>query len=878
MAIKFLQPWFLLLLFLATALLLVYNGRRRYPRQVRSAALVLRALLLLVLVLALSRPYLVRTHRGLSVVFLVDRSRSMEGTPDQSGWLNESLTYCGAGDRAAVLVFGRDVQLVKPFTMERLPALGAAEITRDHTDLEAALQTAAGLIPGDSNGRIILLSDGLETAGDSLAYAGALNASGISVDVLPVMAPAGDEAAVLDLALPRYTHPGRQVLVEVEVQSTVPTPGVLSLFWDGRLAFQEEVSLPAGRQYFSIPVETAGEGLVKVQAVLEPHRDTLRLNNTMTGLTFVEAPPRLLMVEGKPGQGQSLFDLMLLGGLEVHRVPPQQIPASPQALAAYRAVLLVDVPAYALTAEQQQNLEMFVRVLGGGVAAAGGKNSFGLGLYQDTPLEKLLPVFMEVESETELPGLDLLLVIDRSGSMSGEKLNMAKNAAIASLAILKERDRLGVITFDDHYSVALPLTSGEERDPAAVIESISVGGGTMIYPALEEAVRLLTGGKRAKQIILLSDGMEGPQYNYASLLEEMTGQGIVLSTIALGDDADETLMRYLAEYGDGRFYAVPESENLPEIFLQETVLAGGDYLVEEEFRPAVLHRDAVALGAATPLFYGYVASTAKPLAEVLLQTHREHPLLARWQYGLGRAVAFTSDTGGMWSEEFLRHPGFADLWTNLLTWITPRWGDEGIALEVRLDGAGVEISALFGEPLVEGERLVVSVTGEDYGETELEMQPVGGERYSARLEQVNEGVYLLGARREGGGGTVTGQAVSGFAVPYPAEYRIAATEAGRDLLETLSADTGGRVLRQPREAFRPPVDPVRRSTEISGGLILAAILLWPLDIAVRRFGMAPQVPAAFKPRSRRTRSKAEKPPPKSTVERLLEAKKTRGRF
>ncbi len=873
MAIDFLHPWCLLLLVPAAALLLLCSGRRRYPREIRCAALLLRGLLLLLVVLALSRPHLVHTYRGLSVVFLIDRSRSMEGAPDQTGWINESLSCRGADDRAAVLVFGRDVQLVKPFAMGRLPALDSAGVDRDHTALEAALRAAAGLIPGDSNGRIVLLSDGLETAGDSLAYAGALGASGIAVDVLPVAAAAGDEAAVLDLSLPRYTHPGRQVLVEVEVQSTVHTAGVLSLFWDGRLAFQEEVSLSAGRQRFSIPVEAAGQGLVKVQAVLEPRLDTLRPNNSMDGLTFVEAPPRVLVVEGAPGKGQPLHDLLLLGGVEAHRVLPDRLPVSPPALAAYRAVLLVDVPAYALSAEQQQNLELFVRVLGGGLAAAGGKNSFGLGLYQDTPLEKLLPVSMEVESEEELPGLDLLLVIDRSGSMAGDKLNMAKNAAIASLAVLKERDRLGVITFDDRYQVELPLNAVQDKDHlTGVIEDITIGGGTVIHPALEEAVRLLTGGERSKQIILLSDGMEGTRFDYDPLLEEMAGRGISLSTIALGSDADEELMRYLAGHGDGRFYAVPESEDLPGVFLQETALAGGDYLVEEEFVPAVVHPDARCLSVATPLFHGYVAATAKPLAEVLLLTHREHPLLARWQYGLGRAAAFTSDTWGMWSEELLHHPGFADLWADLLAWITPRWGDDDIALEVRLDGAGAEIGALVGEPLGEGEQLVVTVAGEDYRGTELELQPAGGGRYCARLEQVSQGVYLLSARRQGAGGAVTGQAVSGFAVPYPAEYRIPEAEAGSGLLEALGAGTGGRELRHPREAFRAPPDPVRRSVEITGGLILAAVLLWPLDIAVRRFGAAPRLPAAFKPRPRRPRVEEENPA-QSVPERLLEKKK-----
>ncbi|MCR3922399.1 MAG: VWA domain-containing protein [Firmicutes bacterium] len=872
MAINFLRPWYLLLLLPTMLLFVVVRGRTRYPAKLNRWVLLLRLLLFLLVVLALARPHVVKTYHGLRVVFLADRSVSVESAPDYTTWINESLSYQNSDDQAAVLVFAQDNQLVKPFTMDKLAGVMSADINRDHTDIESALRMAAGLIPADSNGRIVLLTDGVETTGDSISFAKALGASQIPIDVLPLSVVSGEDVAIVDVSLPRNTYPGQQVTVEVEVESSIHTRAKLSLYWGGGLVFKDEISLTAGQQRFSLPVEVTGESMVKVQAEVDAEQDTQGRNNTMAGITFVDAPPRVLMVEGAPGKGQYLHDLFVLGGVEAHSVTPSQLSTSPSALAGYRAIYLVDVPAYVLSVEQQQNLEIFVRVVGGGLVAVGGKNSFGLGLYQDTPLEKLLPVAMEVENEEELPGLDLVLVIDRSGSMTGDKLNMAKNAAIVSLDILKERDRLGVITFDDTYYVNLPLTEvANKSELTGIIEKIAIGGGTVIHPALEEAVQQLSEGERAKQIILLSDGMEGATVNYGALLAQMSDLGISLSTIALGSDADTSHMQMLAENSNGRFYLVPHSADLPAVFLQETVLAGGDYLVEEEFMPTIVHPDANTLHNNTPRFTGYVASTAKPLSEILLLTHREHPLLARWQYGLGRTIAFTSDARGLWSEEFIKHPRFADFWADTLAWVAPRGGEGGMALDVGLQGDSAEITALVGEPLQDGEKLLVTVADEDFQQQELELLPSGSGRYRATLEQINQGVYIFNTRRQRDE-VVSEQVVSGFAVPYSAEFRIPSGSGGNDLLSVLSEGTGGLTLTRPQDVFRAPLEPARRFVALGHWFLLAAVLLWPLDVALRRFGTVPSIPIHFRQKAS-TPVVTENNTAREAMEQLLAAKK-----
>ncbi len=865
MALSFASPYYLLLLLPGAALLAVFNGRRRYPPGSRRLILALRGVMIALLVLALAGPHLVVAAPGVSVVYLLDRSHSAQGE-DHLTWISRSLQAMAPEDRAAVVAFGRDTRLFKPFAMAGLPGSGA-DVDPEFTDIQRALETAYSLLPG-SGGRIVLISDGLENSGDSLSQAELLARAGIPVDVLPLAAEQGAEVALGNISLPKNTWPGQEVVAEVTVESTVATTAELMVFWGSNLAFRAQVDLAPGSQSFSAPLTVQGQSLQRIRASIEPAVDTEARNNYIDGLTFVQAPPRVLVVEGSAGKGEALAGALAAAGLAVDRLPAGQVDLSPVTLAGYRAVVLADVPAYALKEAEMQTLESYVRVLGGGLVAVGGKTSFGMGLYQDTPLEEALPVSMAVEQKEELPGLDMVLVIDKSGSMSGEKLNMAKNAALRSLDVLKERDRLGVITFDDSFYIETPLTSLADIEKIAqAIEGIGEGGGTVIYPALEEAVKMLEGSTKAKHIILLSDGQEGAQFSYQGLLERARAAGISISTIALGDGADAQRMQYLAEMGNGRYYEVREGQDLPQVFLQETVLAGGDWLVEEPFVPTLLHPAALAMAGNTPGFGGYIASTAKPLAEVLMSTHRDHPLMARWQYGLGRAVAFTSDTYGMWSREFLAHPGFASLWLDTLNWAAPSGQGGDIALESRLEGAGVEISALTSS-LEEGESLAVTLVDAQGSEVVLELLPAGGGMYTAHLDQIGQGVYLLSATRTRDGAVVS-QALGGFAVPYPPEFRIQ-RYSGRGLLEQIAAAGGGRILSQPQEVFSAQTPPPRKLTDITWWLVLAAIIIWPVDIALRRMG---GLPTRKKRPGKAKVVKREEAEPDETMERLLSAKR-----
>ena len=870
MGVSLARPWFLLLLLPGALLLALRNGKHRFPPGGRGLILALRGFMFVALILALAQPSLVLAVKGRSVVYLLDQSRSVEG--DYGGWIGDSLKTMAPKDRAAIIGFGRDTGLLKPFYMEGLPSLAPA-VDREFTDLARALESGYSLLPG-SGGRLVLISDGRENVGDALKIGETLAAAGVPVDVLPIPVPAKHDVALTDITLPKNTWPGQQVIAEVTVESTVATAAELTVSLGGSLAWRQQVEISPGIQTFSVPLTVDGQGLQRVRGTIDPATDAQTRNNQVEGLTFVQSPPRLLIIEGEKGKGGALKAALAGAGLAVDALPLGSANLSPVGLAGYRGVILVDVPAYKLTEAEITGLDAFVRVLGGGLLAVGGKSSFGPGLYQDTLLEAMLPVRMTVEDKEEIPGLDLILVIDRSGSMSGDKLNMAKNAAIQALEVLKKDDRIGVVAFDTAAEVVLSLTPLADKGKITDgIAGIGVGGGTAIYTGLSQGLSML-GGKeqRVKHLILLSDGQDGSTYDYNTLLAKAQEGSISISTIALGEGADVKLMNTLAAKGNGRSYVVIREGDLPGVFLQETVLAGGEWLVEEDFVPGLHHPAALALAADTPQFHGYVAATAKSLAEVLLTTHRDHPLLSRWQYGLGRTVAFTSDTFGLWSEEFLRHPGFASLWLDLVNWAVPQGQGTDIALESRLEGAGAEISALLGTPLEEGEKLTVTILDEEGEQKVLELLPVGGGRYAAALEQIPQGVYLLSASRLNEG-VVTSHAQGGFVVPYPAEFALPGRSGG-ELLAELAQRTGGRVLTDPAEVFALAEAPNRQATDITWWLLLTALLAWPADIALRRLGGLPR-PKGTHPSAAVSTKFDKKETEDETMARLLAAKRRR---
>ena len=315
------------------------------------------------------------------------------------------------------------------------------------------------------------------------------------------------------------------------------------------------------------------------------------------------------------------------------------------------------------------SLQVYVRDLGKGLVMLGGRDSFGAGGYLDTPLEETLPVYMTVRDRERSPDVAMVAVVDKSGSMADchctgdsrdnanpsgsrgfEKVDVAREAILRAAEALAPTDQLGVVAFDQnaHWAVrTAPIDFGALQ--AGI--GFPADGQTNIYAGLKAAYDdLVNNPATLRHIILITDGWS-THGAYDDLLADMQAAGITLSTIGTGGGSAQILRR-LAEESGGRYYEAADATTIPDIFLRETIRTAGEQIVEETFQPIPSASSEILDGldaGRLPQLLGYNATTAKGSATVSLLTAREDPLLAQWQYGLGRAVAWTSDARQQWA-------------------------------------------------------------------------------------------------------------------------------------------------------------------------------------------------------------------------------------
>ena len=855
--------WLLLLIPLTVALGLL--GRRALSRARLWGGLALRAFLLLLIILALSGIQLRLPSNTLTAVFVLDVSDSIPTAEEERAeqLIRTAVNEMPAGDRAAIVIFGEDAlveRLASPDSS--LSRLTSAPITT-RTDVGSAMQLAMALFPDEGARRLVLLSDGRENLGYALKQAELAALQDIEMVYVPLGVNSAEAEVLLEsLDAPTDIREGQEFDLNVVVQSTVQTEAVLRILADDRLVHTQELALQPGANPYVIPIRDAQPGFHRYRAQIVPAVDNRLQNNEASAFTVVSGPPSILLVEGQPGEGDNLSAALEAAEMKISRITPGELPATLPELAQYDAIILANVPAAALPTGTMEALPVYVRDLGRGLLMTGGDSAFGAGGYLRTPLETAMPVFMDVKSRELAANLALIVAVDKSGSMgrchcddpdlnqsytaaeTGQpKVDIAKEAIMRSAAALGPEDYLGVVTFDAmaHWS----LTTQKLVDPLALEQAIGTfkaDGQTNMASGINAAYESLKNiDAKRKHIILMTDGWVRTG-ELTPLVEEMKAQGITLSVIAAGEGSAEYL-EALAEAGGGRYYPAVDMMSVPDVFLKETVKSVGEYIIEEPFYPLPANPSPALRGIDVtdlPALLGYNGTSPKSTARLDLLTPRGDPLLASWQYGLGRAAAWTSDMKGQWATNWVSWNDYARFSAQMVGWLLPAPKVEGLTSQVSLqdEGALISLNAVDqDERPINFLNITARLIGPDLNTIELPLSQTGSGQYEALARIANPGTYLvwIGASDNQ---VSLGQLTMGLVVPYSPEYRASGANLG--LLEELARITGGGPLAEPVNAFLHNLPSIDSAREVWRTLLLLVAILFPLDVALRRVMLSPR--------------------------------------
>ena len=842
---SFTQPLALLLLLTLAYFLWLAWPRGRFAWRDR-VSLVLRGLLVALLVFGLAGAQTVHGGDELAVVFLVDVSDSIgpAGKATELDFVRQALDQMTAKDQAAIVLFGQNALVERRMS----PVKQLAEVTSvpnpRGTDLAAAIRLALALFPPGAARRIVVLSDGGVTSGQTLDAAMLTAASGAQMDIAPILGVGGPEALLTNVSAPARMHQNEDFTLDVSVQSNQATSATLRVLAGGTLVAENSIALNKGANSFAVPMKAGRPGFTTFRVQLAPARDTYYQNNELAAFSEVSGPPRVLIVDGmKDGRPEAtpLANALTAAGLAARTTTPLGLPTELTSLADWAAIVLVDVPARSLSPRQMLALQTYVRDLGRGLIAIGGPQSYGVGGYYRTPLEETLPVEMQIKDKQRMPPLALVFVIDKSGSMSASsggavKIELAKEAVLRSFELLNPTDHVGVVAFDENASWVLPIAELGGSDASARVGTLRAGGGTDIYAGLKAVADVLPSDPAAvKHIVLLTDGGANPA-NISELVKKLHDENnITLSAVGVGDDAAPWLQD-LPPLGGGRYHFTRDPSTIPAIFTEETMLAARAYIIEEAFFPKLTATSPILSGiASAPQLLGYVATSFKSTAQTILVSAREDPVLAAWQYGLGRSVAWTSDATGRWAQPWVTWGDFTRFWAQAVRWTIRDEQNQTAELTVQAAGSRATLTLDAQDSagqFLNGLSVTTTVIGPSRQTQEMPLRQTAPGRYSADFMPAQEGAYLVQATSE------QFSITSGWVNPYSPEYRSLGGNPG--LLQQIASVGQGRLLNQPAEAFAHTIPATPTTRDIWPMLLTLVALLLPFDVAARRLMLGPR--------------------------------------
>ena len=808
-----------------------------------------------------------KSQREISTVFLMDMSDSTnwEGKEWMWDYVKEINGSLDKKIKKGVVVFGGESRVITPTLTEELELetilgeITASNISTDRTDIASGLMATLGIMPEDSSKMVILLSDGNQNLGEVEKAATMLAGNDVKVFVAsPPDIKEGGDILIKKVIVPKEISEGEifNVKVVIENNNDGAVKGSLKLHKGRGILKEWNTEFKKGISIFEVPYKSEEKGFIKFNTNLyieDAGLDLDKENNSKFAFVNVSSKTRLLYINGAKNQKVYLPDALEDKTIAVEIKVPRQIPNTLQEFLKYDSIIFSNVSRELISDGQMALIEKYVKDYGGGFVMTCGTNITAEGGYSGTKLEEIMPVKIiggEPPKKEKKSRLSLVLIIDKSGSMLGKKMLFAKKASVELIKQLKMNDNFGIVAFDTAPYTIVELKPKEDvmKEIIRKLSMLNADGGTDIFPAMDSAYRQIKQkNSKVSHVILLSDGnTKSIYYHYNRMISKFQKANITVSTIALGTWLVNTkLLEDIAKKTKGQFYQITDIIRLPRLIIKDSehFVSQSDFH-EEHFYPAINQESQILKGIYDkqfPPLKGHTITEAKNSVEVPLVTNimgKTDPILADWRYGLGKVVVYASDANARWSSKWINWSMFNKFWSQVVRWSMRDISKANYDIKVKTEDDTVSLQIESSSLLKDDTKLVASLISPDYaGKGErLLLKPVAPKRFISELKDIKPGTYNLEISRVRDG-KIIDLKTKGLIVPEktttkPLEYQVQGNNVLQ--LKNIAAITGGK-YNPKKEEITVEEEEIVRFNGLAGFLIPLALLLFIIDIAIRKF-------------------------------------------
>jgi uncharacterized membrane protein len=804
-----------------------------WSRTRRRLALALKAISLFAILLALAEPRLKVNETRVAVAVLVDTSDSVSTADlERASKLAQSMQSAQGRHWMRIVPFARGTR-----TLESNEDQGSSWKLRQTageagraTDMESGVREAIASLPSGLVPRVVLISDGKENKGSIARAAWQAQQLGIPIDTYALAGRPKPTLRLDSISLPSVAFTGEQFPIDLSVSAPQAGPAQIELSAEGHSLGKTNVELQAGdnpvRMHTSLNTPGALDLSIAIRSEASASSSPaseVRFEQAVT----VRRPKILYISTDDPAQDSHLPQTLQAAQFDVDRT--SELPHS--SLSEHQIVVFNDWDLESMPPAFKDEVENYVKQGGGLLVIAGEHSIYQEGKTKEDALDRSLPAKLAPPRSPE--GTAVIIIIDKSSSMEGKKIELARLAASGVVENLRPIDTVGVLMFDNSFEWAVTPRHAEDR---AMIKRLIAGirpdGGTQIAPALTEAyTRVLPMLATYKHIVLLTDGIS-EEGDSADLARSANTKKITISTVGLGQDVNRNYLEKIATLAGGKSYFLTDPQGLEQILLHDVMEHTGSTAVEKPLQVEVTKQveilDGVGMDKAPPL-KGYVRFEPKPSAEMILRIDQKEPLLERWQYGLGRAAVFTSDAKARWAADWVNWSGYDKFWTNLTRDLLPR--SQGSEATLEFDSADDDLVATYrlGRDVEEPKSAPeIFVFGPDGFRKPMDVKKIAAGTFGGRL--------AIGSRQ----GLFRARPVEeSRAFPEIGMYR---PEAELDdygsndaLLKQVAQYTGGRFQPDPRDVFEPGRRSIETTLQLWPGLLALALALSLAELVMRKW-------------------------------------------